>query len=190
MDQIQPKNITVSNSIPLVRTVQFCCFDQRSHPLCPKIMTSYPLLVAQYAIIGHPRRTEHWSLVVLVSRDEGYVYEILGDWSDFAYHVRYVEHFLESSSFRGGCIVGQVPGNMESIFRLERSLEVVSIIHNDSNFDCQDWVLEAIKLLRGTGVINPETDEAMIRNELQDEYERWETGEDNLIERLYSNIRR
>ena len=48
-------------------------------------MSTYPLVVAQYRIEGHPRRTEHWSLIAIMSKGNARVYEIIGSYDSFAY---------------------------------------------------------------------------------------------------------
>jgi len=56
-------------------------------------MDVYPLIVAQYAIEGHIRRTEHWGLVVLESSNVGHVFELVGNTDTFAYQTKLSPRF-------------------------------------------------------------------------------------------------
>jgi len=55
-----------------------------SHYQEQNFMASY-LIVAQFSIKGHPRRTEHWSIVVLFNQNDGYVFELVGNYDTFTY---------------------------------------------------------------------------------------------------------
>ena len=101
-------------------------------------MSTYPLVVAQYRIEGHPRRTKHWSLVAIVSKGDACIYELVGSYDSFAYKPQKVNGFGRSRRLRGGCKVGEIPANSET------KLQDVRVVRNNPDFDCQTWVMNAI----------------------------------------------
>jgi len=153
--------------------------------------TTHPLLVVQWKIVGHPRRTEHWCLVALTSKTSAYLYQLAGNYDTFTYDFAFVEPFLVSrdDSVRGGCQVGEVPlSGPGSAEWLGEKLKEVRVVRHDPGFDCQNWIMEAIWFLKeseeGPAIIYPGVSERKIREELTEEMERWEVAEDTLLERL------
>lgn len=136
-------------------------------------------------ILNHPRRTEHWSLAALISKRKAQVYEIIGGYTDFSYFTRLEGEYASPEDLRGACQIGDIPADKVDWAGTE--LEKIPIIHNNPDFDCQNWVLNAISHLRRSGevTIYPEANEATIRQELKEEDERWEAADDILFERLY-----
>ncbi|RDB28042.1 hypothetical protein Hypma_002197 [Hypsizygus marmoreus] len=147
-------------------------------------MTSYPLIVAQYELEGpHPRRTEHWNLVVLQDPNHAHVFDIIGNHSNFQYYPYYTDRFSRMQRLQGGCHVGTI--SAAQLKWLETRLRSVEIVYNDVNFDCQDWVLNALRMLREDGLAITLTSEKTIREELKREQERWDVGDDTLEDRLF-----
>ena len=148
-------------------------------------MATYPLVVAQHRIEGHPRRTEHWNLVAVVSKDTARIYELVGNYDTFLYSTTVdANRFSQSERLRGGCKVGEIPA--DSLDWLETKLQDVQVVRNDPDFDCQTWVMNAIWLLKETakGIIDSRVNERFIREELKMEDERWEAADEILFERL------
>lgn len=154
---------------------------------------TYPLAVIQWKINGHPRRTEHWSLVALKSKQSAYVYMLAGNYDSFTYDWSFVEEFfrpLADDNMRGGCLVGAIPvSGPGSPEWLGQKLQEVRVVRQDPSFDGQNWVMEAIWMLKGLeevkGIILPDINERKIRDEMTQEKERWEEADDTLIERLF-----
>lgn len=147
-------------------------------------MASYPLVLLQYNIEGHPRRTEHWSLVVPLSRSSAHIFQLEGNYDTFRYEYSYVDKFSESSSMRGGVRIGEI--RPDAVLWLKEKLRDVRVVRHDPEFDCQNWVLEAIQLLKDVGgIIYSGITERGVRHELYEEKERWEVADDTIIERLY-----
>lgn len=147
-------------------------------------MASYPLVLLQYNIEGHPRRTEHWSLVVPLSRSSAHIFQLEGNYDTFRYEYSYVDKFSESSSMRGGVRIGEI--RSDAVLWLKEKLRDVRVVRHDPEFDCQNWVLEAIQLLKDVGgIIYSGITERGVRHELYEEKERWEVADDTIIERLY-----
>ena len=149
-------------------------------------MTSYPLILLQYNIEGHPRRTEHWSLVVPLSRSHAHVFQLEGNYDTFRYEYSYDNKFSESesSSMRGGVRIGEI--QPDAVLWLREKLREVRVVRHDPDFDCQNWILEAIQCLKDVGgIIYSGITERGVRQGLYEEKERWEAADDTILERLY-----
>jgi hypothetical protein len=146
-------------------------------------MATYPLIIIQYPISGHIRRTEHWSLVAMKSRQEAYVFEVVGNHDTYAYVPRLDTSFGQSQTTHGGCQVGTITA--EKLDWLEKRLKDVAVVPHDIEFDCQTWVIDAVRMLKNDGVEITEVSERNIRTELARESERWEVAEDTIEERLF-----
>ncbi|KIM36730.1 hypothetical protein M413DRAFT_448872 [Hebeloma cylindrosporum] len=71
---------------------------------------------------------------------------------------------------------------------LEKLREIDVIRYKAEEFDCQTWVIQALRLLKDAeeeGVNIYEVSDRKIREELIRERERWELAEDTLEERLF-----
>jgi hypothetical protein len=145
--------------------------------------SSLPLIIAQFAISGHPRRTEHWALVALWSKNNGRVFQIVGNTDSFTYDAGDVDEFSASSTFCGGCLVGYVEAN--SLHRLDEKLKDIQIIRGDPSFDCQTWAISALETIDGDGIQITERREQPIRTELMLDKARWDVAEDTVEERLF-----
>src|ERR1700733_5655268 len=132
----------------------------------------YPLIVIQYPITGHIKRTEHWSIVAMKSLQEAYVFEVVGNFDTYAYVPRFDSDFGSSPETRGGCQVGTIAE--EKLGWLERRLREVRVVRYDTEFDCQTWVMDAIRMLQDDGVVMKHVNERRIRAELALESEKWE----------------
>lgn len=152
--------------------------------------STYPLIVFQYVLEGHPTRTEHWNLVVLRSREEATVHELRGNYDTFTYACSELDNFTAytlSAGCRGGCLIGQVPAKAGDDGWLKEALNKVPVIRSDRRFDWQTWVIAVIRALRDMrpGVIDQDVTERYIRDELIKEMERWNVADDTVEERLY-----
>ena len=112
-------------------------------------MSFHPLIVAQYDLQGHHRRTEHWSLVVMFNLNDAHVFEIIGNTDTYEYVPRPIARFSSSNKLRGGCQIGMIRRDL--IGWLEVRLRQVQIIRNNPQWDCQDWVMEAIRWMKWMG---------------------------------------
>lgn len=148
-------------------------------------MATYPLIVAQYSIQGHATRTEHWSLVALCgSKNRARIFEVVGNPDTFLYSTKTVASFRSSRTLCGGCHVGNIfAGELDW---LEDRLKAVSVRRNDPEFDCQTWVIAALRLLKEDGVVFQQINERFVRDELAKDYERWDVGDDTVEERLFT----
>ncbi|KAJ6451488.1 major facilitator superfamily domain-containing protein [Mycena vitilis] len=104
---------------------------------------SYPLIIAQYDLVGHSTRTEHWSLAALVDKRQAYIMQIIGNSDTFLYQPRMVKSFATSRSLRGGFLVGRIPA--DKVHDLQNILREVTVTRYDKSFDCQTWVIDATR---------------------------------------------
>jgi hypothetical protein len=107
-------------------------------------MSSIPLYVGHY---GHPTfRIKHWSLHLLNKSPEALVYQITGSTTSYAYAPPEGQIEPEKTdSFLGKVKVGEVDSSR--IEEFEKLLEDVPIIRGDTNWNCQDWIVAALKTL-------------------------------------------
>jgi len=148
-----------------------------------------PLLVAQFELKGHPRRTEHWRLVALASPSTIHIFEVRGNTDSYTYvpEFNFQTPLYKISSYRGGCHIGNLPeGSLEAV---KEKLTEVPIVKYDSSWDCQVWVMEAIKLLKEDGYIFPHVTEGNVRLELAEDMNLWQEAEDTVDERLLADAR-
>jgi hypothetical protein len=117
--------------------------------------------------------------------NDAHVFEIIGNTNTYEYVPRPVARFSSSNKLRGGCQIGVIRRDL--IGWLEDRLQQVQIIRNNPQWDCQDWVMEAIRWMKWNGVIAADIDtrESRIRAELVGEKERWEVADDTVEYRLF-----
>jgi hypothetical protein len=146
------------------------------------VIMSYPLIVAQYAIQGHPCRTEHWSLAVLFNDSDAYEFELVGNYDTFVHVPKHIREFSRSVDLRGGYYVGHIAADYVDL--LKTRLADVPVIRGNPDFDCQTWVMEGLRLIKEDGVVTGDIGEAHIRRELQHEKELCEGADDTLEARI------
>lgn len=144
---------------------------------------NYPLLVVQREISGHPRRTEHWSLVVMLDSSKGEIHELQGNYDTFHYTYEINQDWTKSSDLCGGCLVGYV--TQSTLLQLPEILKEVPIIRHDPDHDCQTWIVEALRVMKDKGIVFRDMTEKKLREELVVELERNETGHDVVYERIH-----
>jgi len=150
---------------------------------------TYPLIIAQYELKGHPTRSESWNLVLLVSHTQAYTFELRGNTDSFTYVSQRCSTPLHRViAYRGGCHVGNVAHG--SIEELSERLREVPIVKHDISWDSQVWVLEAIKHIKSEGFAFSHLKEVPIREELAKDMARWEDAEDTVDERLLNGAQK
>ncbi|KLO18777.1 hypothetical protein SCHPADRAFT_899348 [Schizopora paradoxa] len=145
-----------------------------------------PILILQYAIQGHVRRTEHWSIAVITDTrsSSARIFEMKGNTDSFAFGAKDVHNIAASSSYCGGVQIGEI--DVKELENLETWLKCIAIRHNDPQWDCQDWVMDALRELKmdNRGVVFDDMTERYIRKEMNVEKERDEMGQDTVHDRL------
>lgn len=131
--------------------------------------------------------TEHWNIVALKSRQDAIIFELAGNADTYTYITKEIDNFNRIPNLRGGVKVGSIPE--DKIPWMQDALKQVVIIKHDlQRFDCQRWVVFALRLLRDldeSTILEGLTSEATIREELRQEMERWEEADETLEEREY-----
>lgn len=155
---------------------------------------TYPLFVTQREIVGHPTRAEHWDFVVFIDQDDYEVHELEGNYDTFEYVPKTKSGLGKTPDFRGGCLVGFLRPEHITPRRhhsgrqpdspLVQWLRSVEVVRGMQTFDCQNWIIHSLVVLREQGVILSGVNEKLIREELGREKERDEYGEDLLHERI------
>ncbi|KAJ3506942.1 hypothetical protein NLJ89_g6584 [Agrocybe chaxingu] len=150
----------------------------------PAPAPTHPLFIAQYAIVGHPRRTEHWSIIALLSAKKARIFELTGNYDTFAY-VNYETIPTadpRQHDARGGFLL--CPISDEKLEWFANALKAIEVVRGTPDYDCQTWVMQAVRLLQDGGLVSRAVTEREIREELEVEKERWEVADDILPERL------
>ncbi|KAF5392288.1 hypothetical protein D9757_001453 [Collybiopsis confluens] len=146
-----------------------------------------PIIVAQYHLDGHYKgpKYKHWSIVVLVSRTKAYIYEVQGAINTFTYAPTLITDFEQSVNLQGGYLVGHI--SPAKLGWLSEQLADVEVKKYDGEWDCQSWVMDALRVLKdsGVGIITSDIGRGHIISELREELERWDLGEDIVHERLF-----
>ena len=111
------------------------------------------LAIAQYQRQGFPDGYEHWALVAAVpGKPDVQVFQIEGN-TDTYYFATKIVKVLRSNSLQGGYEVGRVVGEVslesDNVQWLKTHLATLPIVHNDPNWHCQRWVIDAIRDLQG-----------------------------------------
>jgi hypothetical protein len=112
------------------------------------------------------------------------VFEIVGNTDTFEYAPKRVTSFSRSNNLRGGCYIGDINGDI--VPWLENRLREIPIIRYNPEWDCQTWIMEALRMMKYDGLITGDIGERRIRMELALERERWEVADDTLEARLFS----
>ncbi|KAF8961847.1 hypothetical protein BDZ97DRAFT_1827419, partial [Flammula alnicola] len=132
---------------------------------------------------------EHWALAALESKQKAHIFQLIGNTDTFAYEPSTEDKFAAEKNLCGGCMVGGVES--DQLEWIKQKLAEVSVIRNKpEEFDCQTWVVEALRSLKYAklpGVEINEVSDKNIRTELKAEKERWNIGEDTLEDSLLTS---
>jgi len=52
-----------------------------------------------------------------------------------------------STAYAGRVCVGSTLGTDQNLGKVEKALKEVTIVHNDENWNCQNWALEGLAML-------------------------------------------
>ena len=141
-----------------------------------------PLIISQFALQGHPYRTEHWSIAAVISREQAWVFELSGNYDTFTYTPRTTPFSSRILNYRGGFFLCEIA--QEKLDWLESLLGTLPVIRLNPEFDCQTWVMSAVRKLQDEGLVPRDVTEIMIREEMAREKETWEVADDTILERL------
>ncbi|KAH7911113.1 hypothetical protein BJ138DRAFT_1186261 [Hygrophoropsis aurantiaca] len=118
----------------------------------------------------------HWAIFIPTSPGRGHTYEVLGNIDSFTFHsVRDAPHH-SPTMWRGSFTAGYVP--ITHLSFMEEILRRVPIVRSNLDWNCQNWVSDALGRLRMHGLsINSAVSHSTLRTEMFQLLEAWETGE-------------
>ncbi|KAI9060632.1 hypothetical protein FKP32DRAFT_1595373 [Trametes sanguinea] len=116
--------------------------------------------------------------------------QLAGNMDTFHFETMQVPDVLAITDLCGGCHVGEIRVAADGLGRLIDKLQAQPIIHCDRMWDCQDWLLEALRALKEEGggwvKIDDWLTERDLRSRLKEERELWESAEDHYFERMFA----
>ena len=118
----------------------------------------------------------------MISKEQAWVFELSGNYDTFTYTPKPTSFSSRIFNYRGGFLLCEVA--QEKLGWLESLLGTLPVIRHNPEFDCQTWVVSAVRKLQEEGLVPRDVTEAMIREELEREKERWEVADDTILERL------
>ncbi|KAI0351277.1 hypothetical protein OH77DRAFT_1429791 [Trametes cingulata] len=148
------------------------------------------LVVAQQDLQGHHRRTEHWALVVFAPPSRAAdILQLAGNMDTFHFESFHIPDILQLAELCGGQPVGHIAAD-GGVERLREWLKGQRVVHQDRMWDCQDWVLEAIRALKEESAdwvaIDGDFTERGLRAKLREEKEIWERADNHYFERVFA----
>jgi hypothetical protein len=113
----------------------------------------FPIWVVQYYRGDLPW---HWAVMLRYSYDEnekcttGLAYHAIGNMDTFRYNGGFVPTELETSAdYRGYVEVGTL--HEKDLDRFNELMETVPVLRNQDNWNCQNWVMGAIRKMQLEG---------------------------------------
>lgn len=121
----------------------------------------------------------------MITNSNGEMHELRGNYDTFTYVSERKERWTESVALCGGCLIGYVSPSM--LPHLRDILQGVTIVKHDRRFDCQTWIIMALRSLQKNGIVFRDMNEQKLRDELAADKERDETGHEVIYERIISS---
>lgn len=124
-------------------------------------------------------------MAVLRNSQEALIWEIAGGISSYAFVPRTVDAFNTELNFYGGVHIGNVTDEQE--YDVEMLLRTIPVVRGDPNWDCQVWVLKAIRKIweETSGIMDRYWTEAEVRAKMDNEKVLADSGEDTVEGRLF-----
>ncbi|KAF8484184.1 hypothetical protein JB92DRAFT_2762480 [Gautieria morchelliformis] len=122
----------------------------------------YTVAVAHY---GHPSfKVKHWVIIVLFNAEQGFTYQITG--SSMTYELKPITSItvLESNNYLGKVTVGTV--HKDRLVEFGQIIAAGRIVHGNSDWNCQNWVMERLDDLRLADYAIRDIDHAGLLDEL------------------------
>ena len=134
----------------------------------------FPIWVVQYYRGELPW---HWAIVLGYSYDErlgcttGLAYHAIGNTDTFRYNGGLEPIELErSADYRGYVQIGTLHEN--DMDRFNKLMEMVPVHRNQEGWNCQNWVMSAIRKLQNEGWVEEDVTARWVCDELEDVYHR------------------
>jgi hypothetical protein len=101
--------------------------------------------------IVHYRREGPYHWAIFVEKDAetltGAIFDIKGTPEDFTFKSKGKAGLKKSTIYAGRVYIGKTLGTDQNLGKVEKALKEVTIVHNDKNWNCQNWVLEGFAKL-------------------------------------------
>ena len=109
-------------------------------------MSYLPVYIVQYRREKGPY---HWSIFVEKDAEalDGAIFDIQGTPENFTFRSKGKASMKRSTAYAGRVCVGSTLGTDQNLGKVEKALKEVTIVHNDENWNCQNWVLEGLAML-------------------------------------------
>ncbi|OBZ66733.1 hypothetical protein A0H81_13192 [Grifola frondosa] len=142
-----------------------------------------PILVSQYNRVNAPSNAQygfHWEICIQSGFDKdrcplGYVYHIVGSTASYGYQKMEGVRYTTSENWRGSFEVGRI--KEQDLPAIERNLSQVQILKDDPNWNCQNWVIAALRKLTAQGFINAHYSMEALQHQMNILNEQWEQGD-------------
>lgn len=102
---------------------------------------------------GNPK-PEHWAIVITKSlSDPGTAYHVIHGHPLFEYRPREDVYILKSQSLTHVLHIGKVSVTEKDMAKVEEVFKNVEVNNIDKDWNCQNWVIEAVKGLEKVGCV-------------------------------------
>lgn len=111
-------------------------------------MATRNLAVGQY---GHPMLpgAKHWSFLLRTDQKTTVAYQITGSTTKYEIKAPEVVVPKKSTTFMGAVQVGQI--EPDQVNQFWETLKNVPVTHGNRNWNCQNWIIEALAALAANG---------------------------------------
>jgi hypothetical protein len=145
-----------------------------SRPITP------PRIFTIYAVQYYRGRLPwHWAIALLwdVNKEKGITsvlaYDVIGSIDNYRYNGGCYPCDLEASqTYRGVVAIGSLPER--DVDRFNEALRTIEIKQHMEDWDCQKWVLTAIRRLQANGWVPAHVAESWLREQLETVYPRYQ----------------
>ena len=121
----------------------------------------------------------HWAILFHEKSNfhEARVYQVAGNIDTFLLDTFHVERdFTKPEGYRGAVKVGTI--DKGDVPRAEQIFRDIPVYRHRTDWNCQNWCMSALSRMRAAGITDATKSETMLRDELSEQDNLWETGED------------
>jgi len=121
----------------------------------------------------------HWAILFHEKENfrEAHVYQVIGNIDTYMFDtIHVVNDFTKSEGYRGAVRVGTIHRN--DIEKAEEIIKDIPVYRHRPDWSCQNWCLSALSRLKAAGLTTATKSETLLRDELTEQNNLWESGED------------
>lgn len=125
----------------------------------PRFFSSDKLNIYLATYDRGPGKPDHWAIVIARSEDaeDGHTFQIVHGRPFFEYRYRSNARLSASSSLKKYPTIGKV--KKSKISEIDEAPGSIEVINNDENWNCQNWIREAVMMLENMGHVTKGTAE-------------------------------